>query len=114
MNKVLLTGNLTKDFKVISEKLASCSVAVSKEFGSGVEFIDIVAFNSMVENVKDLKKGTTVFVEGSYSTTKNNDKKYVQIVIGKIEVLKAQASKQEECLQDLPQDDNGGDDDLPF
>ena len=129
MNKVLLTGNLTNDFLKRSEKLATCGIAVKKDFGSGVEFIEVVAFGDMVKIVGDLKKGTSVFIEGSWSSSKSpsGDKKFVQVVINKIEVfgLPKRADKldnseiiddeeeTDESAGDFVQDDLP-DDDLPF
>lgn len=121
MNRVLLTGKLTNDFLKRSDKLATCGIAVSKDYGSGVEFIDLVAFNTMVEAVKDLKKGDLVFVEGAWSSQKNGDRKYVQVVVNKVELLVSKKKEQVEDEQmvedDLPMnadDIQVGDDDLPF
>ena len=114
MNRVLLTGNLTNDFVKRSEKLATCSIAVNKEFNKGVEYLDLVAFNTTVEAVSNLKKGTLVFVEGSITSQKVNEKKYTQIVISKIDVLKAPHQEViQDTLDDLPQGDVA-DDDIPF
>ena len=128
MNKVLLTGNLTNDFLKRSEKLATCGIAVKKDFGSGVEFIEVVAFGDMVKIVGDLKKGTSVFIEGSWSSSKspNGDKKFVQVVINKIEVFglpkKVEQLDNSEVIDDEKTDESAGDfvqddlpdDDLPF
>lgn len=125
MNRIFLTGRLTADVVVRSEKLATCSIAVSKDIGKGTDFVDLVAFNGFVESIRNFKKGTLIFVEGTLTFQKVNDKKYTQVIINRVEALNVLQQEQEYSQEELDEmtriaktpayDDNDmPDDDLPF
>lgn len=71
MNKLILTGNLTKDpeFRISQggTSIANLTIANNEGFGDKQEtlFIDITVFNKVAENCeKYLKKGSKILVEG--------------------------------------------------
>lgn len=126
MNKCILCGNISTDidFKQTSggTPVAKFSIAVNK-IKDGVDFIPIVAWNQVAENVSTFcEKGSKVLVEGrlqNNSYEKDGQKKhFTEIVAERIEFL----NKKENQYKDMSvkTDFDFGkqleitDDDMPF
>lgn len=80
MNKIFLSGNLTRDFEsgaTSSFNYARAGIAVHRRFSKNdeVDFFDIVAFNKMADIcAKNFSKGRKVFIEGRLQTNSYTDK----------------------------------------
>jgi len=88
MNKVIITGRLTKDPELNQTQSGTTvmrfSVAVDRYMGQGKEkqtdFIGCVAFNKTAEFIsKYFSKGNPITVEGSIKTGSYNDKRYSEV-----------------------------------
>ena len=89
MNKILLTGRLTRDPEVRyggenNSAIARYSLAVDRRFKregeSNVDFFDCVAFGKTAEVIeKYLKKGTKIMVEGEMHNNDYTNKDGVKI-----------------------------------
>lgn len=100
MNKVIISGNLTKDMEVnVTKKdvlVGKFTVAVQIGYGdnSKTQFYPVVLFGNRVESLqKYLLKGTKVLIEGQidYNSIQNDDKEwknYFQILVNDLEILK--------------------------
>ena len=99
MNKVVLTGNLTKDLDVSTGKnftLGRFTIAVNNGYGENqtTQYIPCSIFGDRVESLqKYLLKGTKVLVDGSiyYENSKDDDDKWkttFNITVQNIEILK--------------------------
>lgn len=110
MNKVILSGNLTKDIEVIEKNnisLGKFTLAVSRPYKNAngkyeSDFLNCVVFNTY-DYIKDnLKKGTKVLLDGMIQTKSyevEGTKKYsTDIVVNKIEIL---TKKEEDNLDKL-------------
>lgn len=119
MNKVLLTGRLTKDIETSYASdtiIARGTLAVSTSQKDVTSFVNIVAFNKIAEIIeKYTKKGTLIGVvgelrQGSYKDKEGNWQNYSNVVVEKIDLLEPKKKS----------DDNDGfvnileNDDLPF
>ena len=99
MNKVMLTGRLTKDpeFTTTVNGISVCrfSLAVDRKFTNEADFINIVAWRGLAENCnKYLRKGNKVGVVGSIQTrtydAQDGTKRYItEIIADDIEFLTA-------------------------
>lgn len=113
MNKIIVTGNLTKDPEVretaAGEKVCNFSVAVQRNFTNengerGVDYLNVVAWNKLAETVmKYCKKGDKVGVAGRIQIRSWQDregvKKYAtEIVAAEVEFL--YLKKQEEAPEE--------------
>lgn len=102
MNKIIVTGNLTKDPEVretaAGEKVCNFSVAVQRNFTNengerGVDYLNVVAWNKLAETVmKYCKKGDKVGVAGRIQIRSWQDKEGVkkyatEIVAAEVEFL---------------------------
>lgn len=83
MNKVIMTGNLTRDpeLRVTQGGLsvARFGIAVNRPFskdkGNTVDFFNVVAFSKQAEFVsKYFRKGQRIIIEGRLQTTSYTDK----------------------------------------
>ena len=100
MNKVIISGNLTKDMEVnVTKKdilVGKFTVAVQIGYGdnSKTQFYPVVLFGNRVESLqKYLLKGTKVLIDGQidYNSIQNDDrewKNYFQIIVNDLEILK--------------------------
>ena len=100
MNKVIISGNLTKDMEVnVTKKdviVGKFTVAVQIGYGdnSKTQFYPVVLFGNRVESLqKYLLKGTKVLIDGqidynSIQDDKGNWKNYFQIIVNDLEILK--------------------------
>ena len=113
MNKILLTGNLTKDIELkVAEggtNIVSCSIAVKGYNKDDVDFINLKAFGKTAEFMSNyLKKGSKIGVEGRLSVRsyeKNNEKRtFTEVIVDRVEFLD---KKQK-------QDDTISESDIPF
>lgn len=121
MNKVLLSGRLTKDAEIRNadsdKKVARCTLAVNRDFkkegdGPNADFIGLVAFKNQAKFLEKYgKKGTKFIVTGRIQTgsyDKDGTKIYTTDVI--VENLEFAESK---SSGDQSGDANDGFNDLP-
>lgn len=108
MNKVILSGNSTKDIELIKSgnvTMGKFTIAVSRthknEFGNyDTDFIDCVIFNPLEYVEKNLKKGCRLLIEGSIQKSSRDDKNgnkiyYTNIVVNNVEIYKNQQATQQ-------------------
>ena len=100
MNKVIISGNLTKDMEVnVTKKdvlVGKFTVAVQIGYGdnSKTQFYPVVLFGNRVESLqKYLLKGTKVAIDGqidynSIQDDEGNWKNYFQIIVNDLDILK--------------------------
>ena len=100
MNKVIISGNLTKDMEVnVTKKdvlVGKFTVAVQIGYGdnSKTQFYPVVLFGNRVESLqKYLLKGAKVLIDGqidynSIQDDEGNWKNYFQIIVNDLEILK--------------------------
>ena len=100
MNKVIISGNLTKDMEVnVTKKdILVGKFTVANQIGYGdsskTQFYPVVLFGNRVESLqKYLLKGTKVLIDGqvdynSIQDDEGNWKNYLQIKGNDIEILK--------------------------
>ena len=100
MNKVIISGNLTKDMDVMVSKndmnIGNFTVAVNNGYGENVntQFYPVVLFGKRVESLeKILVKGAGVIIEGQldYNSVKDeqgNWKNYMNVVVNDIEITR--------------------------
>lgn len=137
VNKVILVGNVGKDPEVRTSqdgaKIVSFSVATSefwKDKVSGerkdrTEWHRVVVFNANLADVceKYLRKGSKVYIEGQLQTRKWQDQagieRYTTEVVlsrfrGELALLDSKSDSGDIALDDVKQDINVIDDDIPF
>ena len=100
MDKVIISGNLTKDMQVNVTKIdvlvGKFTVAVQIGYGdnSKTQFYPVVLFGNRVESLqKYLLKGTKVLIDGqidynSIQDDEGNWKNYFQVIVNDLEILK--------------------------
>ena len=100
MNKIIISGNLTKDMEVnVTKKdilVGKFTVAVQIGYGdnSKTQFYPVILFGNRVESLqKYLLKGTKVLIDGqidynSIQDDEGNWKNYFQIIANDLEILK--------------------------
>ena len=100
MNKVIISGNLTKDMDVRVAKndmnIGKFTVAVNNGYGenTNTQFYPVVLFGKRVEALqKYLLKGTKVIIEGqidynSLQDDEGNWKNYFQVIANDIDIVK--------------------------
>ena len=100
MNKVIISGNLTKDMDVTVSKndmnIGKFTVAVNNGYGenTNTQFYPVVMFGKRVEALqKYLLKGTKVIIEGqidynSVQDDNGNWKNYFQIIVNDVDIVK--------------------------
>jgi len=136
MNKIIVSGRLTKDGETrtteSNKSVYSGSVAVNRNYKNKEGNYETDFFNFVYWNVSDkfsqyLKKGRQVIIEGSLQNRtyeKDGDKKYVTEIIAERVELTGESKKEttEEIKEELPQNIKTeyqdtvviNDDDLPF
>ena len=99
MNKVIISGNLTKDMEVMVSKndvnIGKFTVAVNNGYGenTNTQFYPVVLFGKRVEALqKYLLKGSKVIIEGQidYNSIQDDDgnwKNYFQIIANHIDIV---------------------------
>ena len=100
MNKVIISGNLTKDMDVMVSKndvnIGKFTVAVNNGYGenTNTQFYPVILFGKRVEALqKYLLKGTKVIIDGqidynSIQDDQGNWKNYFQIIAKDIDIVK--------------------------
>lgn len=100
MNKVIISGNLTKDMEVMVTKndmnIGKFTVAVNNGYGenTNTQFYPVVMFGKRVESLqKYLLKGAKVIIEGqidynSIQDEEGNWKNYFQVIANDIDIVK--------------------------
>ena len=100
MNKVIISGNLTKDMEVTVSKndvnIGKFTVAVDNGYGenTNAQFYPVVLFGKRVEALqKYLLKGTKIVIDGqidyiSIQDDEGNWKNYFQIIANDIDIVK--------------------------
>ena len=100
MNKVIISGNLTKDMDVVVTKIdvniGKFTVAVNNGYGenTNTQFYPVVLFGKRVEALqKYLLKGTKVIIEGQLDYVSilddfENWKNYFQLIANDIDIVK--------------------------
>ena len=108
MNKVIISGNLTKDMDVVVTKndvnIGKFTVAVNNGYGenTNTQFYPVILFGKRVEALqKYLLKGTKVIIEGqidynSIQDEEGNWKNYFQIIANDIDIVKFVDVQQED------------------
>ena len=108
MNKVIISGNLTKDMDVMVSKndvnIGKFTVAVNNGYGenTNTQFYPVVLFGKRVEALqKYLLKGTKVIIDGQidYNSIQDdvgNWKNYFQIIANDIDIVKFVEVQQED------------------
>ena len=100
MNKVIISGNLTKDMEVMVSKndvnIGKFTVAVNNGYGenTNTQFNPVILFGKRVESLqKYLLKGTKIIIDGqidynSIQDDEGNWKNYFQIIANDIDIVK--------------------------
>ena len=100
MNKVIISGNLTKDMDVMVSKndvnIGKFTVAVNNGYGenTNTQFYPVVLFGKRVEALqKYLLKGAKVIIDGqidynSVQDEEGNWKNYFQVIANDIDIVK--------------------------
>lgn len=122
MNKVYLTGNLTRDpevrYTANGKAYARLGIAVNRPYSKdAVDFVNLLAWEKTAEFIgKHFNKGSRAVIEGRLQTGKYKDKEgkevtSVEVVIDNVEFGGGSGKPK-------PKDDFGGepidDDDIPF
>jgi single-strand DNA-binding protein len=128
MNKIILTGNLTRDLEMRQtnngKAVANFSIAVSRPFSDETDFFNVTVWGNQAENcAKYLKKGSKVGIVGalqnrSYEANDGTKRTITEIVAEQVEFLSPkQAEEQEEVVsakRERPQLEVIEDNQLPF
>ena len=100
MNKVIISGNLTKDMDVMVSKndvnIGKFTVAVNNGYGenTNTQFYPVILFGKRVEALqKYLIKGTKVIIDGQidYNSIQDEEgiwKNYFQLIANDIDIVK--------------------------
>ena len=100
MNKVIISGNLTKDMYVMvtnnDVNIGKFTVAVNNGYGenTNTQFYPVILFGKRVEALqKYLLKGTKVIIDGqidynSIQDEEGNWKNYFQLIANDIDIVK--------------------------
>lgn len=109
MNKVIISGNLTKDMdvKVLANETIVGNFTVANQVGYGekakTNFVPVTMFGKRVESMEQyLVTGAKVLVEGevdykSFQDNKGNWKNYFSVIVHNIEIIKF---KEENVFED--------------
>lgn len=126
MNKVILTGNLTRDVELATTQsgisVARFTIAVQRRFANAdgereADFINIVVWRGQAENCnKYLQKGSKCAVVGSLQTRSydadDGSKRYVtEVVAESVEFI---GNKKDGDTEEQPERTPIDDDKLPF
>ena len=137
MNKIVLTGRLTEDVKLVTTEngltIANFSFAVKRDRKNEngdyeTDFFNIVAFRKLAENCqKYLKKGSQALISGSIQTrsyeAKDGTKRYItEVIANEVEFIggfgqstqKTEISTQPTAIQEDMIKLDVTDDSLPF
>ena len=124
MNKVILTGNLTKDVEMrytqSGKEIARMSIAVNQGYGDKqtTDFFNLTAWEKTANLCgKYLSKGSKVLVEGRLKNNNYEDNKGVKhygvdVIVESIEFMGNKSSSKKKAANDY--DGAIDDDDMPF
>lgn len=114
MNKIILTGNTTKDLETrtteSNKEVSKGTIAVSRSFKNKNNEYETDFFNFVVwtpnEYVKGIKKGTKILLEGevrnrTYENEKKEKRQITEIFANHIEILKKQEDKEPEIVNEF-------------
>lgn len=109
MNKVILSGNSTRDLEIIKSgntNIGKFTIAVTRTHKNeegiyDTDFLDCVVFNPLEYVEKNLKKGCRLLVEGSIQKTARDDKNgnkvwFTNINVSNVEIYKMPTAKSKE------------------
>ena len=131
LNKIVLIGRLTRDpelrYTQSGTAVASFTLAVDRGFKNAngekeTDFIDITVWKQQAENCANyLSKGKLVAVEGSlqirsYEAKDGSKRKVAEVVANNVKFLSPmnERSRQQTNYTPMPDNDQLGDEDLPF
>ncbi len=131
LNRIILIGRLTRDpelrYVPSGQPVASFSLAVDRPFVNqqgerGTDFIDIVAWRKLAEQVtQHLSKGRLVAVEGrlqirSYETQDGQKRKVAEVVADAVRFLDRKGAAAAATPEAGAAEEEGGEtgDDVPF
>ena len=107
LNRIIIQGNLTKDpesFKTDSgTSIARFGIACNNKYGGEEETVykDCKAFNAKADFIlRNMRKGSSVIVEGRISQRKKDDRTYEDIIVSDIHF--AGGGKPEQKPEDPP------------
>ena len=126
MNKVFISGNLTKDVEIRytnnGKAMAKSGIAVTSAFKNsdgerGTDFFNLIAWGKTAEFFgKYLHKGSKILVEGrlknNHYTDKNGNKQYTEDIW--VDTVEFAGGKPANKFDDNFDGDNVPDDDVPF
>lgn len=113
MNKIIISGNLTRDMELYEKKdmkIGKFTVAVSRQYKNEKgkyesDFLNCVIFKPSDYIVNNLTKGSKVLIDGSVQTRtyeiEGNKRYSTDIIVNKVELI-SQAKKQEEKQETNP------------
>ncbi len=119
MNKVILSGNLTKDVDVRAtqngKSVAKVGIAVNQGYGDKqtTDFFNLVAWDKTADLMsKYLHKGSKILVEGRLKNNNYEDNKGVKhyavdVIVETVEFMDSKGSTKKESADSY-------DDDMPF
>ena len=129
MNKIILTGRLTKDPEFTTTpngtSVVKFSLAVQRKYENAdgereCDFINCVAWRGLAETInKYCKKGDKIGVTGEVQTrnyeAQDGTKRHVfEAVVNELEFLSSKQSDEEKEPEEAPKMVEVNDDDLPF
>lgn len=125
MNKVFVSGNLTRDvdfYQGQNTDVARCGIAVKRPYSKDkeVDFFNVVAFGKTAEFMnKYFAKGSRIIIEGhlrfsSYKDKEGVKRNAVDVIVDNVEFAGSK-NKSEPARSDTPFDgDSVPDEDTPF
>lgn len=126
INKVIVTGNLTRDPELSvpanGNAILKFGIAVTDYSGNGgyTNFFDVVVFGKRAEGVaKYLSKGSKVAVSGklhwgSWTDKQGNKRSSVNINADEVELLGESKKKEEPIVEVAPEELGFYNEDIPF
>jgi single-strand DNA-binding protein len=122
MNKIIVSGRLTKDIEVKEVKdtvVGNGTIAVDRPYNEETDFFVFSVWGKAAENAaKFTKKGSRVILSGSINIDQAGDKYYTKIKVDSIEFLDRPSDQEPKAKMNKPtksfkfEDEEG--DDLPF
>jgi len=121
MNKVIVSGRLTKDVEVKQIKdtvVGNGTIAVDRPFSEETDFFVFSIWGKAAENTaKYTKKGSRVILSGSINIDQSGDKYYTKIKVDNIEFLDRPSDGEPKAKMNKPDKSfkfEEEEDDLPF
>ena len=124
MNKVILTGHISRDIETrqtaSGKAVANFSIAVARFGGEGADFFNITVWGNQAENcAKYLKKGSKVGIVGtlqnrSYEDNDGTKRTVTEINASEVEFLSPKQAEESVATRERPQLEEIVDGNLPF